>query len=197
MVDEFRVIGREPGGEIAAEGAADHVAGTRYHLLDEFADDTREPAHRLHCAVGARTVEPGNHRNVQRERFCEPFEHARPANAASRVQIEDSPALAGNEVREFSGGERNLARLHPSPPSEIAHVRMHPVAEQFHSAPDHLVGKGPDFDGKVEYAVAQLAVDALDLFDHGLGAAAEHGAAVYRLIERQRAALVEAALPAV
>src|SRR5207247_6264191 len=112
-------------------------------------------------------------------------------------QIEEWPALARDVVRQLSGGKRNLARLHPGPPSEIAHVRMHPVAEQFHSAPDHLVGKRPDLDGEIEYAVAQLAVDALDLLDHGLGAAAEHRAALDRLVERQGAALVEAALPAV
>src|SRR6267378_2453056 len=40
-------------------------------------------------------------------------------------------------------------------------------------------------------------MDALDLLDHRLGTAAEHGTALDRFVERQGAALVEAALPAV
>ena len=113
MVDELRVFGREPCREIAAEGAADHVAGARDHLADEFADEVRESAHRLHRAVGARPVEPGHDGNVQRGRFCEPFEHARPANAARGVQIQDRPAFSRREIAQLSGGERNPALLHP------------------------------------------------------------------------------------
>src|SRR5712692_7361953 len=74
---------------------------------------------------------------------------------------------------------------------------MHPVAEKLHAAPDHLVGKRADLYREIEDAVPQLAVDALDLLDHGLGAAAEHRASLDRLVERERAALVQAALPAV
>src|SRR6266853_1406859 len=40
-------------------------------------------------------------------------------------------------------------------------------------------------------------MDALDLLDHRLGAAAQHGTALDRLVERQGAALVQTALPAV
>src|SRR5260221_13974473 len=74
---------------------------------------------------------------------------------------------------------------------------MHPVAEEFHAAPDHLVGKRTDLHGEVEDAMAELRMDALDLLDHRLGTAAEHGTALDRFVERQGAALVEAALPAV
>src|SRR5258706_11683826 len=40
-------------------------------------------------------------------------------------------------------------------------------------------------------------MDALDLLDDRLGTAAEHGTALNRLVQGERAALVEAALPAV
>src|SRR5437660_11968707 len=74
---------------------------------------------------------------------------------------------------------------------------MDPVAEELHAAPDHLVWERAHLHGEVEHAVAELAMYALDLLDHGLGTAAEHGAPLDRLVERQRAALVETALPAV
>src|SRR5258706_15543775 len=74
---------------------------------------------------------------------------------------------------------------------------MHPVAEQLHAAPDHLVGKRADLHGEVEHAMAELRMDALDLLAHRLRTAAEHGTALDRFVERQGAALVEAALPAV
>src|SRR6266850_6303287 len=81
--------------------------------------------------------------------------------------------------------------------SKVAHVRMHPVAEELHAAPDHVVGQRTDLHGEIEDAVAQLGMDALDLLDHRLGTAAEHCTALDCFVERQGAALVEAALPAV
>jgi len=69
MVDQRRPLGGEPGGEIAAERAADHVAGTAERLLDELAGERREPFHRLHLGVRAGAVEPRHDRDVQLEGF--------------------------------------------------------------------------------------------------------------------------------
>src|SRR5712691_4688197 len=111
MIDTVRTLGRKPQRNAAAERAAHDVTRTADDLVDELAHEFREPPHRLDRAVRDRAVEPGHDRNVQRKGLRKRLQDARPAHAPRRVQIDDRPPFAGNEIRQLSAGEGNLARL--------------------------------------------------------------------------------------